>query len=161
MPFGQGIDNTGPHPVKASGELVSVSAELTPGVKDGKDHGDSGKAGLVLNAHRDPAAIVSDPDNIPGEDLHLHMGAVPRHDLVNGIVYNFVNQMMKSLGTGRTDIHTGPFSNSLQAFQHLNFIFIILFCYSLTLQNDIPPFAMGTCLGAARPTGYFLEIFSM
>lgn len=39
---------------------------------------------------------------------------------VYGIVDNFPDQMMQALGTGRTDIHTGPQADCLQALQYVN-----------------------------------------
>ena len=81
----------------------------------------------MLDAHRDAAAVVGDPDDLPREDFHLDVGAVASKRLVYRVVYNFIDQMMQAPGAGGADVHAGPFADSLQPFQHLDLVFIICF----------------------------------
>ena len=50
------------------------------------------------------------------------MRAVSGKGLIDGIIYNFVDQMMKSSGGCGSNVHAGTLANCLKSFQNLNVI---------------------------------------
>ena len=118
--------HTGAHPVEAAGDLISAAAKLSAGVKDGEDHRHRGEAGLMLDPHGDAPAVIGDPDDIVREDLGLNMGAVALQRLVDGVIHDFVNQVVEPPRAGGADIHTRALAHRFQALQDLDLIFIVL-----------------------------------
>ena len=125
QPLGQGVDHTGAHTVKAAGDLVAAVAEFAAGMEDGIHHFHRGNTHFMVNTHRDTTAVVPHGDHIVLFNGHFDMGAVTGQRLVDGVVHDFINQMMQaSLGCG-ADVHTRPFPHRFQAFQHLYLTFVI------------------------------------
>ena len=60
---------------------------------------------------------------------HLNMAAITRERLVNGVIDDFINQMVEALRRGRADIHARTFPHGLQAFQNLDLAFVVGFCH--------------------------------
>jgi hypothetical protein len=48
--------------------------------------------------------------------------------LVNGIVHDFVHEVVKTSFAGVTDVHCGAFANSLDALQFLDFVGGVFLC---------------------------------
>ena len=126
QPLGQGVDHAGAHAVEAAGHLVAAAAELTAGVEDGEHNLQSGQAGLGLDIHGDAAAVVGDGDDVTLQNGHVDTVAVAGQGLVDGVVHDFVHQMVQARGGGGADIHTGPLAHRLQALQHLNLTAAVL-----------------------------------
>ena len=132
QPLGQGIDHRRAHAVQAAGDLVSSAAELTAGVQHGIHDLQCGPPGLGLDIHGDTAAVIGNGDGIAGIDGHGNMLAVSGQCLINGVVHDFVDQMMQTGGRRGADIHTGPLADCFQPFQHLDLlraIFLSHFCF--------------------------------
>jgi hypothetical protein len=53
-------------------------------------------------------------------DGDLNGIAVTSKSFVYRVVDNLVNQVVKTTGPGRTDVHSGAFTNSFEAFENLN-----------------------------------------
>ena len=119
-PLGKGVDYAAAHAVEAAGDLVAAAAKLAAGVKDGIHHLQSGFARLGLDVHRDAAAVVGDLDDVAGEDVHGDVGAVARQRLVDGVVHDLIDQMVKAGGRGGADVHTRALAHRLQSLQHLD-----------------------------------------
>ena len=131
QPFRQGIDNGSAHSVQTAGHFIAAAAEFSAGMQDGVDNRCGRNAFLRVNADRNTTAVVGNPDDIAGQNIHGNFGTESGKRLVNGVVHNFIDQMMQSLRAGRTNVHTWPLPNCLQSFQHLNLTFIILLCHWL------------------------------
>ena len=126
QPFRQGVNNRRTNAVQTAGDLIAAAAELTACVQHGENHLQGGDAHLGMLAHGDTAAVVGDSDHIAGQNLYLNMGTEARQRLVDGVVHDLIHQMVQTTGAGGGDVHTGALSDGLQAFQHLNLIFVIL-----------------------------------
>ena len=111
-------------------------------MQHGKDNFQRALAGLFLNINRDSAPVVRNPDNISLFDDHFDMGAISGKRFVDGVIHNFIDQMMQAGGGSRSDIHTGPFSYRFQAFQHLNLRCIVFFCHFLGQFIDFRHFVL-------------------
>ena len=142
QPLAQGVDHRRAHAVKAAGDLIPAAAELAAGVEDGVGHRCGGDSLLGMDAHGDAAAVVHDPDDIPFQDIHQNPVAVACQRLVNGVVHDFVDQVVQAGGAGGADIHAGAFPHGLQALQHLDLVFVILISiHGLIAHCLLPPFS--------------------
>ena len=66
---------------------------------------------VVANRHR---AILINPN--------INHRTNSRHVLINGIIHNLINKMMKPILISRTNIHARPLSNRLETFQNSNIL---------------------------------------
>ena len=128
QPLAQGIDHTGTHAMQTAGNLVAAAAEFAAGMKHGVNNFQSRTTGLGLDVHRDAASVIGDGDGVPGVNGNGDVLAVPGQCFVNGIVHNFIDQMMQTGRGGGADIHTGALAHRLQAFQHLNLLCTVFLC---------------------------------
>ena len=163
QPFAQGIYNTGTNAVQTAGYFISAAAELTAGMQHGKYHFKGRNTHLGMNTGGNTTSVITDADLITGQNGHFDVITEAGQCLVDGVVYDLIDQMMQASGTGRTDIHTGTFTYSLKAFQHLNLIFIIgSLDFFVFRHNRKPPIFFGvvTFFGLfthAEPSAFFLR----
>ena len=129
QPLREGVDHRGAHAVEAAGDLVAAAAELAAGVEDGIDHLQGGLAGLRLDVHGDAAAIVGDGDGIALVDDDVDLIAVAGQGLVDGVVHDLVDQVMKAGSAGGADVHTGALAHGLETLQDLDLAGVVGFFY--------------------------------
>ena len=94
-------------------------------MEDGKYHLQGRHAFLLIDIYRDPTAVIHNGNGIIGMDFYSDFVTEASQSFVNGVIYDFINQMMQTSGTGGADIHTGTFADCLQTFQDLNLTCII------------------------------------
>ena len=80
---------------------------------------------LGMDVNRNAAPVVTDGDGVVQVQHNFYFVAVPGHGLVNGIVDNFVHQMMEAAAVRAPDIHGRTFPNGLQTFQDSDGICVI------------------------------------
>ena len=105
--------------------LVAVAAELAACVQDGQHDLERRNAHLGMDADRDAAAVVIDPDDVVLFDGHLDVGAVARERLVDRVVDDLVHQMVQAALGRRADVHTRALAHGLEALQDLNLAFVV------------------------------------
>ena len=120
QPLAEGVDHAGAHAVEAAGDLVAPAAELSAGVEDSKDHLQGGQAGLGLDVHGDAPAIIGDGDGVPLVDGDSDLIAEAGQGLVDGVIHNFIDQVVQTGFAGRANVHAGPFAHGLQPLQDLD-----------------------------------------
>ncbi len=125
QPFGEGVHYRHADAVQAAGHLVALAVELAPGVKNGQNH--LHRRPLVFRHEPcgDAATIIGHGDAAVRIDGYVDVGAVAAHHLVNSVVHDLIDQMMKAPGIGAAYVHAWPLANGLQAFQHLNAVGVI------------------------------------
>jgi hypothetical protein len=69
--------------------------------------------------------VVSNRDGVVGMDHDADLARVPGECFVDGIVYDFVGEVVESAGRSGTDVHPGTFSNGIQTFQNLNLASVV------------------------------------
>ena len=116
-PFGQGVDAGDADAVQAAGHLVACVVELAAGVQLGHDDLDGGHAFLGMDADGNATAIVADRDAVVGVERDRDPVAVAGHGLVDGVVDDFVDQMVQAPRVRGADVHGRPFAHCLQAFE--------------------------------------------
>ena len=118
-PGRQRVDHGHAHAVESAGDLVALPAELAAGVEDGQDHLSRRLAPVLrVRIDRDPAPVVEDPTRAVGQEGDVDAGRVPRHRLVDGVVDDFVDQVVESGETGAPDVHPGAFTDRFEAFEN-------------------------------------------
>ena len=105
-PFGESINNRCANAVETARNLIAFAAELTAGVEDCINNFDSRKTCLWLDADRNTASVVCNCNGIVAIDRHLDMVTVACEGFVDGIIDDFVNQMVKTSDRSCTDVHT-------------------------------------------------------
>ena len=138
-PFGERVYNGGTYTVQTAGNLISAAAEFTAGVEDHKYDLQSGTVFLRVETGGNAATVI----------LHGHAsvfvdgqsdGVAPSgHSLVDGIVHDFVHQMVQTAGTGSTDIHTGTFSYCIKTLEHLYLLVFVLIQHLILILHEIFP----------------------
>ncbi len=104
--------------MQSAGDLVAAAlAELPAGVQHGQYDFDRGPALLLHDRDRDPPAVVDDGDRVVGMDRDRDRVAVARQRLVDGVVYDLVDEVVKASQAGRADVHARPSANRLKALQ--------------------------------------------
>ena len=80
-----------------------------------------------MNFNRDAAPVVFDCNRAVAIDCYMNLGRIARHRFVDGVVYDFVNQMMQAAGGVVADIHAKAFSDVVAVRQMLHLISAVLF----------------------------------
>ena len=117
----QGVHHRDADAVKAAGNLVALASELAACVQD-REHNLGGRKVVVLLVpiDRDAAAVVPDLDTAVGHDPNIDAVAVAGHGLIDRIVDDLPDEVVKPGRSRRTDVHTGSLANGLQAFENLD-----------------------------------------
>ena len=121
----QRIDHRRPDAVEAAGDLVAAVAELSAGVEDGEHQGHRRDFlhGVLLDGNA--AAVVGDAHAAVVEQGDIDLVAVTGQGLVDGVVHDFVDQVVQAAFTGGPDVHAGAFANRLQALQYRNLLRVV------------------------------------
>ena len=98
----------------------------------------SGRSG-AFDSDRNASSIVNDCYGIIFIYRYLDGITIPRKSFINCIIYNLINQMMKTSGRCTADIHTRSLSYSLKTFQYLNLICTV-FCIALCAHSNLLSF---------------------
>src|SRR5207302_3922565 len=118
-PIGGRVDRRYADAVQATGHLVASAAELAAGVQH--RHHDLGRGALLAGVHVDwnAAAIILDGHRVVVVNDDVDACAVSGEVLVDGVVDNFVDEMMQAGAViGVADVHAGPLAHALEAFEH-------------------------------------------
>ena len=75
---------------------------------------DGGPVVLGMGIYGNPTAVVGDAYRVVVVDRDFDGVTVPRERLVNGVVNDFVNEVMQPSRIGRTDIHRRTGANGLK-----------------------------------------------
>ena len=126
QPLGKRVYNRRAYAVETTGNLITAAAELTACMQHGKDNFQRGTARLRLNVYRDTAAVIGDGDGVALVDGDSDLTAITRQGFVDGVIHDFVHQVMKARRRRGADVHTGALADSLKTFQYLNFRGVIV-----------------------------------
>jgi hypothetical protein len=89
-----------------------------------------------MHVYRDAAAVVGYAHNVARQQDDLDVVGKTTHGFVAGVVKNFPNEVVQTVGAGCPDVHTRAASDSLEPFEHCNvccgvvaflFYFFVLF----------------------------------
>ena len=107
--------------MQSARHLVASAAELAAGVQLGKHDLHRRNALLRVNVDRNTSAVIRDGNGSLGGYFYVYGVAIAGKRLVHAVVHYFDDKVMKPPLVGRSDVHSGTFTNRLQPFEHLNF----------------------------------------
>ena len=107
--------------MQAAGDLVGGVFELAPGVKD-REHDLGGRAAALVHVHRDAAPVVNDGKRAVDVNRDVDVLAETRQRLVDGVVDDFVDEVVQPGRTGRSDVHRRTFADGFEALEDLDFV---------------------------------------
>ena len=124
-PFAERVHHRDADAVQAAGDLVGIVVggvlELPAGMELGHDDLGRRHAFLGVDAGRDAAAIVLDADRSVGVEGDQDPVAMAGQRLVDRIVGNLEHHVVEARSVvGVADIHSRPFADRVEAFQHLD-----------------------------------------
>src|SRR5260370_18381972 len=113
--------------MQAAADLIAATAKLTTGVQDGHDHFQGREAGaLVMFLYGNTASVVFYGDGTISVDRNLDRVGIARHDFVNAIIDDFLNQVMQAALVGSAVIHTRAHAYCLKSFENLVVLLTII-----------------------------------
>ena len=101
---------------------VTAAAELAAGVQDGEDHLDSRLILRLVEIDRNAATVVDDPHSTVFEHGDQDGVAVSGESLVDRIIHDLVDEVVKTAGAGGADIHAWALAYRLETLKHLDLI---------------------------------------
>ena len=149
---GEGVDHGDADAVQAARDLVGAVVELAARVQGGHHHLGGGPALGGVHVDRDAAAVVRDGHAVVLVDGDRDLLAVAGDRLVDRVVHHLVDEVVETLGTGGPDVHRGPFSDRLEAFQNLDRAGVVAHAGGVPMRNRRGCENAGVSLvGAASP----------
>ena len=97
-PLRQRVDHRDPDAVEAARDLVGGVLELAARVEHGQHDLRRRPAALLVDVHRDAAAVVADRAGAVGVQDDLDAVAVPGERLVDGVVDHLVDEVVEPVG---------------------------------------------------------------
>jgi hypothetical protein len=73
---------------------------------------------LLVHVDGDAAAVVGDRDAVVRVDRDLDVVALTGQGLVDGVVHDLVDEVVKAAGPGGSDVHAGALADGLEALEH-------------------------------------------
>jgi len=136
QPLGQSIYNGCSYAVKTSGYLISSTAKLTAGMQNGKYNLNCRNSCFVVDTHRNSPTIIYNCNGVVWVDAYLDLCTISCQSFIYRIIYNLINQVMKSSDGSAANVHTRSFSYGFQSFQNLNLVRSVLRIFS---AHVLPP----------------------
>ena len=139
--------------MQASGNLIAPAAELAARVQHGQADLHRGTVHLRMQIHGEAASVIENAGGTVGVQRDGNIGAIARQRFVDGVIYDFINQVVQAAHVGRPDIHARAFSDGLQTLKHLDLrcvVMISLLGHGATSLNAVNDF----------PTSYYTIILS-
>ncbi len=130
--FGERVDHRHADAVEAAGHLVAVVVELPARVQHRQDDL-GGRAPALVQVHGDAAAVVHDGDGVVDVDRDVDGVAEPGERLVDRVVDDFVDEVVKAGRAGGPDVHRGPLAHRLEALEHLDLVGAVVVDRRLTV----------------------------
>jgi len=113
-PLGKGVRNRNADTVKPTRNLVRPFVELAAGMEPGHNQLQGTDLFGRVDVHRNTTTVVLHPDNVVTLQNHQDLRTETLHGLVNGVVHDLENQVVKAVDTRGTNVHTRPLANGLQ-----------------------------------------------
>ena len=122
---GQGVHTRDANTVQTSRDLVSILVEFSSCTDLGHDHLQGTDAFLLVHVHGDPTAIVHHAHTIGCGDGHVNAVAMTGQGLVNGVVHDFVHEVVQSTHTHIADVHRRAHTDVFHSLKGLNLTCVI------------------------------------
>jgi hypothetical protein len=80
------------------------------------------RAAALVHVHRNAAAIVDDCHRSVDVDRHGHIAAEAGQSFVDGVVDDFVDEVVQPARASRPDVHRRALADGFQALEDLDFV---------------------------------------
>ena len=118
QPLRKRVDHRHTHAVQAAGHLVATAvAELAAGVQHGQDDLGGRATLLLVHGNRDAAAVVADRDAVVRVDGDLDRVGLAGQRLVDRVVHDLVDEVVKTPCAGGPDVHAGTLAHRLETLE--------------------------------------------
>ncbi len=124
-PLGECVHHGHSDSVQTSGDLVGVLVELTSGVQVGQTEFHGGFGLSLGDSGGDTPTVVDDGDGTVAVDGDLDPGGESRHDLIDGVVHDLVDEVVQTAGIRAPDVHTGPLADRFETFEGFDAVRIV------------------------------------
>ena len=121
-PCGKCIYYRRTYSVKTTGYLVPSASKFTAGMKNGKYYFYSRNPCFMIDSYRNTTSVIYNCDRVVRINNYLNLCTKSCQCFINRIIYNLINQMMKTSAGCTSDIHTWSLSYGFQTFQNLDLI---------------------------------------
>ena len=121
----EGIDNRRTDTVQTAARLVRIVVKLAARVQ-GREHDSLRCHALFMHLHRNTASIVPDGAGSVRLQRHADLGTGARQVLIDRVVHDLIDQVIQSLRSHTSYIHTRTLTDSLQPLQNRYAVRIIL-----------------------------------
>src|SRR5262249_32897217 len=107
--------------VQTAGNLVALVVELSACVQH-REHNFRRRLSAFVLVNGNTAAVVDNGDRSVGVNGDIHLVGEAGQRLVNGVVDDFVHEVMQPGRTSRPDVHGWTFPYSLEPFEDLDLV---------------------------------------
>ena len=132
QPVGQSVNNRNADAVQSARHLVGVIVKLPACMKLGHDHFCCGNPFFFMDTHRNTTSVVHDRHAGICVNNDTHMVRMTGQSFINAVVHDLIHHVVQTRAIVRIpDIHSGAFSNCLQAFENfdrISTIFVWCLC---------------------------------
>jgi hypothetical protein len=118
--LGQRIDDRDTDTVEPTRDRVALAAEFSTRMKNRHNNFDCRLLLYRMLVNGDTAAIVIHTNGAISEKRDFNVVAMASERLVNGVVHHLVDQVMETSLACGPDIHTGSFTNGVEALENCN-----------------------------------------
>ena len=106
--------------MESAGYLVAVGVELPAGVEFRHHDFGGGYLFLGMKVSRNATPVIDNGYRVVDVDGHRDVGTMSRQSLINRIIDDLIDEVMKAVLTCRPDIHRGAETDGLEALQDLD-----------------------------------------
>ena len=117
-PFGESVHDRDADAVESTRDFIGVVVEFAPGVDLRQNDFEGAFAAFGVRVNRNAAAVVNDRDRTVGMDRHMNMLGVTGHRLVDRVVDDFVNQVVKPARRRVANVHARALADGVDAFEN-------------------------------------------
>ena len=118
-PLRKGIHDRRADPVKTAGNLVGVLVEFPARIELGHDDLEGADLLRRMDVDGDSPAVVLHENHVSLQQLHRDGGTRADERLVDRVVHDFEDQLVKAVQARGADVHAGPLPDVLQTLEYL------------------------------------------
>ena len=118
--FRKRVDATDANAMQTAGDFVSIRIKLAAGVEFGQHNLSGRNAFFGMHINRNATAVIDDGDGVIDVDGDTDFGAIARQRFVDGIVDDFVDEVVQAHFARGADVHGRAQTHCFQAFEHFN-----------------------------------------
>ncbi len=116
QPLREGVDYRYTNTMETPGNLVAITAKLSPRVEGSQHHfyGRTAHLGVFIYGNSPP--IVADHYHPTGPQDNIYPITVAGQGFIDAVVHHFIDKMMKPAATRTPDVHSRRMAHSFQTF---------------------------------------------